>query len=377
MAVALALNSTTDLDYLLGEIAESLQLEPTQYDRMHESYDAVCRWLSAREGGMGSFSPTMYAQGSAAIGTTIKPKREDEFDLDFVFQVAGFNGTAMELYQAVFNRLKANGTYAPKLKPMRRCVRIEYAGQFHLDIVPAILIGPPTGTNIWITDTKTQHWTPSNPKGFARWFVNQATIGLAKAERKIEPLPRPMSVEEKDVLALVVQLMKRYRDEMFASEPNEDNIPRSIVLTTLAGMYYQREESAAEAVRNICARIEAAIASASPQWIRVPNPTDPNESFCESFKKGPNGYQNFQKLVRALRQEMDELLMQSQGIEATKNKLAKMFGEAPTVRAVGKWTERVAKLRSSGGLRASASGLAIVGATKGGASVPSNRFYGG
>jgi hypothetical protein len=164
---------------------------------------------------------------------------------------------------------------------------------------------------------------------------------------------------------------------MFAKEPNEDNIPRSIVLTTLAGMYYQREESAAEALRNICARIEAAIASASPQWIKVPNPTDPNESFCESFKKGPDAYQSFQKLVRALRQEMDELLTQNQGIEAMQKKLAKMFGEAPTVRAMGKWTERVANLRSSGALRASASGLAIVSSTKSGTSVPPNRFYGG
>ena len=29
----------SDLDYLLGEIAESLQLDPGQYNRMHESYE--------------------------------------------------------------------------------------------------------------------------------------------------------------------------------------------------------------------------------------------------------------------------------------------------------------------------------------------------
>jgi hypothetical protein len=366
----------SDLDYLLSEIAESLQLDPTQYDRMHESYDAVCRWLSAPESPVGDYRPTMYAQGSTAIGTTVKPKRDDEFDLDFVLQVEGWNGSPMALYNAVYSRLNAHGAYSPKLKPMRRCVRIEYAGQFHLDIVPATLIASPTPTNILITDSTTQSWTSSNPKGFARWFLNQARTSMMKAERKIEPLPKPLSVEEKEVLALAVQLMKRRRDELFANEQNEDSIPRSIVLTTLAGMYYQREESAAEALRNICMRIETAIAAAHPFQISVPNPTDANESFCESFDKAADGYRNFQMFIRTLRTDMDELLAARPGLDAIPKKLAKMFGETPTGRAVGMLTERIAKLRGAGALRTSASGLAIVSSTTKGTTVPANRFYG-
>lgn len=131
----------------------------------------------------------MFAQGSTAIGTTVKPKRDDEFDLDFVLQVEGWNGSPMALCNAVYSRLSAHGMYSSKLKPMRRCVRIEYAGEFHLDIVPAVLIASPTPTNILITDSNTQSWTSSNPKGFARWFLNRARTSLTKAERKIEPLP--------------------------------------------------------------------------------------------------------------------------------------------------------------------------------------------
>ncbi|CAN5442063.1 hypothetical protein BH09GEM1_BH09GEM1_07400 [soil metagenome] len=235
MAVALAPTSMSDLDYLLGEIAESLQLDATHHERMRDSYEAVCRWLSAPESPVGSYRPTMYAQGSAAIGTTVKPKRDDEFDLDFVLQVERWTGSPMDLYDAVYRRLNEHGVYSPKLKLMRRCVRIEYAGQFHLDIVPAALVASPTPTSILITDSATQSWTSSNPKGFARWFLTQARSSLMKAERKIEPLPKPLSVEEKEVLALAVQLMKRHRDEFFANEQNEDRIPRSIVLTTLAG----------------------------------------------------------------------------------------------------------------------------------------------
>ncbi len=376
MAVALALTAMSDLDYLLGEIAESLQLDPTQYERMRESYEAVCRWLSAPESGVGAYRPSMYAQGSTAIGTTVKPKRNDEFDLDFVLQVERWAGSPMALYNAVYSRLNAHGVYGPKLKPMRRCVRIEYAGQFHLDIVPATLVASPTPTNILITDTTMQSWTSSNPKGFARWFLNQARTSLIKAERKIEPLPKPLSVDEKEVLALVVQLMKRHRDELFANETNEDSIPRSIVLTTLAGMYYQREQSAAEALRNICARIEVAIAAAHPRQIAVPNPTDANESFCESFNKAPEGYRNFQLLIRTLRTDIDELLAPRLGLDATQKKLAKMFGETPAGRAVGMLTERIAKLRGNGALRTSASGLAIVSSTTRGTQVPANRFYG-
>ncbi len=53
-------------------------------------------------------------------------------------------------------QVDAHGVHSPKLKPMRRCVRIEYVGQFHLDIVPAALVASPTPTNILITDSTTQ-----------------------------------------------------------------------------------------------------------------------------------------------------------------------------------------------------------------------------
>jgi hypothetical protein len=376
MAVALAPATMTDLDYLLSEVAESLQLDESQYDRMRASYEAVCRWLSASESPFGAYDSTMYAQGSTAIGTTVKPKRHDEFDLDFVFQVDGWRDSAMGLSGAVYDRLRANGAYSQKLQQMRRCVRIDYRGEFHLDIVPAVLIAQPSPTSIYITDTATGLWSPSNPKAYAQWFLKQARTRLLKAERKIEPLPRPLSVEGKEVLVLAVQLMKRRRDELFAMQVNEDSIPRSIVLTTLAAMYYQYEASAAEAVRNICMRVQTAIIAAQPRRIDVPNPTDSNENFAESFNKAPDAYTNLQGFVRTLRRDMDELLVPGLGIDAITKKLTQMFGDKPAGRAIEMFTERISKARNSGTLRSTSAGLSLFGQTSKGTPVPPSRFYG-
>ncbi|MDH4338024.1 MAG: nucleotidyltransferase, partial [Candidatus Krumholzibacteria bacterium] len=239
---------TENLDALLSIICEELQLPTSEYDRAEEHYVAVGHWLDAEGSLLRSWKPVIYPQGSFRIGTTVKPLKEDEFDLDLVceLQLGEANIAPLSVLDMVERRLRDHGTYHNMIERKRRCVRLTYAHEFHLDILPARPDGQASGTRVRIPDGDLSMWLPSDPRGYARWFEGQAErIKLAR----VEPVPDQESVAEKSSLQRAVQLLKRWRD--LAYQDNTDVAPRSIVLTTLAGECVVEATSTSAALREI------------------------------------------------------------------------------------------------------------------------------
>ena len=114
-----------------------------------------------------------------------------------------------------------------------------------MDILPACRDDYNGGTCIQVPDRDLRHWKPSNPIAYADWFKNasrriivkfsDSLQGLIVAEATVEPLPALQATEEKTMLQLVVQFLKRWRDVHYA---NSEYPPISIVLTTLAADLY-------------------------------------------------------------------------------------------------------------------------------------------
>jgi hypothetical protein len=74
-------------------------------------------------------------------------------------------------------------------------------------------------------------WKGSDPKKYAAWFEQRSQYRMYKiaaARDAVQPLPALEGTSEKEVLQLVVQLLKRWRD-LFYSEKNYP--PISVVLT--------------------------------------------------------------------------------------------------------------------------------------------------
>lgn len=129
----------THIFTILDEIGEDLDLTETQFDRARQSYSAVGDWLS------GSTDPLLvsvlvYLQGSSALGTAVKPIGRREFDVDLICFCAGIASgiSPATLKAAVGNRLKEHSTYVRLLEEKKRCWRLNYAGDFHLDLSPTI-----------------------------------------------------------------------------------------------------------------------------------------------------------------------------------------------------------------------------------------------
>ena len=75
-----------------------------------------------------------------------------------------------------------------------RCVRVSYATEFHLDILPACPDRYAGGTCVVVPDRKVQHWKASNPKGFAQWFLRTCESRAVRLLEKARTSPRARSV---------------------------------------------------------------------------------------------------------------------------------------------------------------------------------------
>jgi len=375
MAAPLVLPTSPDLDVLLAEVAEALQLTANQYARASQHYSAVADWLEGSGSSLARFQPQIYPQGSMALETTVRPISQEEYDLDLVCQMLSTGMTALQLYEAVYERLMSNANYARMVEKKQRCIRLNYAHEFHLDIIPAepdLMRGRQA---IRVPDRSLHDWTPSNPKGYVAWFKLRSEMGVSEL-RKAATLPGPTPAASKPVLAIVVQLIKRRRDVLF-SQPHL--APRSVLLTTLAGEHYRGTDHVATALYEIVLGIKRRIREAAPRRISVHNPTNDGERFCESFT-GPGRYEAFTQFIAQLERDA-QLLLNTQGINALQQLLFLLFGSEPVAKAVRCYGELLKARRDGGTLKytgARSGGLAIVPGAQGASrSVPSHRYFGG
>jgi len=126
------------------------------------------------------------------LGTTVRPI-EGPHDLDFVCELSlGHEFVEpMRLLHALYGFLRANGTYRPMTSLMNRCVRVEYANEFYMDVLPACRNGFGNGTCIKVPDREVKGWKDSDPVGYATWFERKTRIlFLERLLEKAEPIPR-------------------------------------------------------------------------------------------------------------------------------------------------------------------------------------------
>lgn len=110
-------------------------------------------------------------QGSWAHETIIDPVGYlDEYDADFLLHLtetpAWDDGKGMYL-RKVRAALKANVVYKDKVARKNRCVRIVYAGDCHVDVVPSLVLSD--GREV-IINYATGDYEDTNPAGFTEWM---------------------------------------------------------------------------------------------------------------------------------------------------------------------------------------------------------------
>lgn len=364
-------DSWGQLDALLLEVCEELQLTRPRYQLAVERYGTVNEILEKAGSPFQFLRPRIFPQGSMALGTTCKPV-DGPHDLDFVLQIDAphWQGHPLAGLAALYEFLRSHETYRKMISLKNRVVRLTYADEFYMDILPAYTDFSSGGTCILVPDRARVALCPSNPQGFILWFRNRCLTRVRRVLEKAKPVPAQEGVEEKEPLQLAVQLLKRWRDLAFA---DECLAPISVVLTTLAGVHYSGEDSVSEALTTILAGIVNAMALAELQGrrIEVRNPSNILEDFGERWDSNPAAYVAFKNGIRALQKEWAVIVA---GGRETNRELERLFGEYVRT-ALVKQTQRLQEARKAGALAVGSTG-AITGLGRGVTKIRPNVFHG-
>lgn len=328
-----------DLNRALQFVAAKLDLDETRYLNAKEKYDAIGDWLNADNSTLAKYSPQIYPQGSFLLGTVVKPLSGDEYDIDLVCQLSNIARTTRSqiVKEIVGKRLKENERYSKMIEPMNRCWRLNYANEFHMDIIPAILDHEIVEDAILVPDSDLADWTQSNPKGYAAWFKVKMQIqydlvraSLARKQKKeIEEIPEHLVKTE---LQRAVQLMKRHRDMAFQGDKDKDK-PISIIITTLAGLVYEArgyQEDLFQALRLMAEYMPQRV---NPSIPRIPNPTNHEEDFADKWIDQPKREKAFFDWVAQLQDDLDEL-EECSSLKSCEENLKQMFGESVVTESI-------------------------------------------
>ena len=343
-------NNRKRLHQLLLGVTEEIEVPPSKYREAKEHYDAVGAWLSEDDSELTHYNPSIYPQGSFALGTAVKPLGDGEYDVDAVCQLklASSQVTQKQLKDLVGDRLKhPQSRYKYMINPReggRRCWTIQYAdaSKFHLDVLPAIpdsyswllALGVPrefAETAICLTDRKTwnnpySQWPRSNPKGYVAWFKNRMLVKLEEAKRSLalELRAEVDDIEDFDVrtpLQRLIQILKRHRDVRFNGDEDK---PISIIITTLAAQAYNNEADLADAILDVVPRMRSHIKYQEGVW-SIPNPVNPEENFADKWNETPRKAQMFFTWLTDVEREYSQLLT-DQGFAKVGDYLRGTFG---------------------------------------------------
>lgn len=397
-----------ELAGVLERICQALEWTETQHNTAKEHYEAVGKWLSEADDPILD-RVLIYPQGSAAIGTTVKPLSRAEHDVDlvsFVPRAYPHLVAPATLKTVIGNRLRSNGRYAPILEEKPRCWRLNFAGEFHLDITPSIKnLNCPNGGEL-VPDKKLKEWKPSNPRGYKALFERRAALqprmrmmkaAMDERYRADAVAPFPEQTRLKGVLRRTIQLAKRNRDIYFQNDKT-GSAPISVIITTLASRSYEHcvqhfeydteFDLLSDIVRHMPDFIEVQKTAASTVRWTIRNETTAGENFAEKWNAEPRLATAFYEWhAQFLRQT--NTVADTAGMDKLNENLSSGFGSAPVKMAFDQIAAEVAAARSQGrlalsattglmggGVRPPGTGNRSTGGHGGGTPVRRNTFFG-
>lgn len=380
----------------LDHLCLALDLTKTQRKVAEDRYEAVTKLLATPGSRIAAFSPHLFPQGSFLLKTVVKPMADVEYDVDLICLLhrAGYLA-AREVFTLVTEELKAR---YKDLEIKDRCCRIPYAGEFHMDIIPARHEGVADLHRIVVPDRKLNDFVWSCPKHFAAWFEEAAQMfpifrhsfsaDVIKAANAavIEPLPDydGMAAEP---LRRFVQLFKASRNHYY--EKRRGRIPSSIALTTLATHSYRKAvtgqtyNSMIEVFRAVAQDLHTSIrVTRDPSGtinFDLKNPKDARENFLDCWRGDEEVYVVFRQWQSHVVQFIDNILAQGEsleGIDGTKKRLSATFGDLAATAALrgiaGQRRDMV--MRGSAGFLAT--GILTTATQVGAKPVPRHTFHG-
>lgn len=303
------------VDVFNSFLENQVNLNQSRIDRLQGHVSAIQAFLLDSE--YGAEILEFSAQGSWAHGTIIKPASSQiGFDADLVVFVSPNEEWEPKQYvEELYTVFRNSEIYREKAHRANRCVVIDYAGDFHLDIVPVIKRNPDEMDALWGEETEYAVCNrldnveeATDPVGYTDWLNR-------------------MDAAAEHHLHLVIRLMKYLRDIKGTFSV------KSVLLTTLLGMMVKEREwsiSWGEPFENVPMALKTIISDLDDWLIERPlmpivsNPVIDDEDFNRHWDQ--EKYDNFCICISRYRDWIVDAFDEDDEDESLK-KWQKIFGD--------------------------------------------------
>src|SRR5690606_10555656 len=244
-------------------------------------------------------------QGSWAHQTIIRPGQGLEFDADFLVQIQEdqeWETKPSRYSAAVWEALSQHSTYGEMTTRKDRCIRVTYANDCHIDVVPYVELS--SGRQV-IVNRPADQFEDTNPVGFTDWLDEKDRVAGRNLRKAI-------------------RLLKYLRDHQ-----NKFQI-RSVLLTTLLGERIDdwrgtdHYKDVPTTLRNLVADLDDWL-QLHPLKPSVNDPSCPTTSFDHRWTEAQ--YASFRNRMHSLRAEIDEAF-DSATVSESVDAWRKVFGDS-------------------------------------------------
>jgi len=199
------------VDHFNVLLRDTVNLSKFRLDLLNDRVEAIYAALAADDI-LGPYVRDKIPQGSWAHRTIIKPLPDFEFDADFLLHLTEnpeWSASPKSYIGQVYAALGRHDIYKDMPRTRKcRCVRLTYANDCHIDIVPYLILADGRQVIVHRDDDK---WEDTNPDGFTQWMRTKDEITGGNLRK-------------------VIRLLKYLRDHKGTFLGT-----RSVILTTLVG----------------------------------------------------------------------------------------------------------------------------------------------
>ncbi|MEO5350173.1 MAG: hypothetical protein H7836_11065 [Magnetococcus sp. YQC-3] len=277
---------------------DTVNLNKTRIIALESHVEAIKRFLN--DSSYGARIRRFSHQGSWAHQTIIKPPNsKGEFDVDLVMFVdEQTHWESRDYIEKLYLIFHASGIYKDMVGRRSRCVTLDYANDFHLDVVPCIQReSPNSGTTYYVTNRNTNEKEETASEEFTEWLEGRNHITGNNMLRK------------------VIRLAKYQRDVKGTFSA------KSILLSTLLGMQVNDSDEylvsylypdLPTALKTLIGRLDDWLQT-KPIMPTVQNPVLLSENFNRHWDQAK--YDNFRKMVNKYRGWIDNAYNETDLIE--------------------------------------------------------------
>lgn len=268
-------------------LSDEVNLNHSRITKLQNHVGSIARFLSNSDC---KLSITRYSpQGSWAHKTIIKPIGDRGFDADLLVFIDPVWDWTPKDYVLEFGRVfRGSNVYREKTSLGNRCVTVDYAGDFSIDVVPYIDGRPGSSSGFDVCNRRDDDFEPTASEAYTEWFERADDWAGSNKLRE------------------VTRLLKYLRDIKATFSC------KSILLTTLLGDQIGSEDALHQstyypdlptALKTLIGRLDDYLQS-NPDVPNVHNPVFRDENFTRHWDD--EKYRNFRDTIHRYRDWIDD-----------------------------------------------------------------------